>query len=454
MTKPNILFLIIDSLRADKFHGERKTSVTPNIDSLIKNGTYFQQAVSPADGTILGWAGIFTSKYPFKTGVRSERFNKLKPSITTYFHILKNENYNFYSFSPKVASVIGLFPEFKNSDFSYEYHFDLFDGMGEKILDKLNARLETPWLFFIHANDLHFPIIIPKEFDDGKFGKSNYEKQVSAIDSWIGKIVERIDFKNTLLIITSDHGTHTMVVDEDGKNINLEVNGEFQMLTTKFSNKIPKPLEPMKKRMFFWLEGIRKKKKMELIKNKHLKPHQKRELVIQRGDTERLLFDEHTHIPLLFVGYGVAKGKNIVQQVRSIDIFPTICDLLDIKNENEVDGVSLKPLLNSTPMKEIPAYIQSTPMVQVKSDNVIGIRTSKYKYFRDENDAGKRVHLFDLTVDPLEDNNIANVNLHVVEEMERIIEEIHGDYEDIHYNEISEDDTAEIEKELKKLGYD
>jgi len=116
MTKPNILFLIIDSLRADKFHGERKTSVTPNIDSLIKNGTYFQQAVSPADGTILGWAGIFTSKYPFKTGVRSERFNKLKPSITTYFHILKNENYNFYSFSPKVASVIGLFPEFKNSD--------------------------------------------------------------------------------------------------------------------------------------------------------------------------------------------------------------------------------------------------------------------------------------------------------------------------------------------------
>ena len=450
MTKPNILFLIIDSLRADKFHGERKTSVTPNIDSLIKNGTYFQQAVSSSASTILALSTILTGLYPFKTGLGGETYHKLNSTVTSYVKILRDHGYNAYATAPEVASDFGLVCDFQNPESAYDNYFSLFAGLGDQIIEYFSSnKLKTPWFFYIHLFDLHSPVVVPKEFDDGKFGKSNYEKQVSAIDSWIGKIVERIDFKNTLLIITSDHGTHTMVVDEDGKNINLEVNGEFQMLTTKFSNKIPKPLEPMKKRMFFWLEGIRKKKKMELIKNKHLKPNQKRQLVIQRGDT-----DEHTHIPLLFVGYGVAKGKNIVQQVRSIDIFPTICDLLDIKNENEVDGVSLKPLLNSTPMKEIPAYIQSTPMVQVKSDNVIGIRTSKYKYFRDENDAGKRVHLFDLTVDPLEDNNIANVNLHVVEEMERIIEEIHGDYEDIHYNEISEDDTAEIEKELKKLGYD
>ena len=32
----NILFIIIDSLRADKFHGDEKTSKTPNIDKLIK----------------------------------------------------------------------------------------------------------------------------------------------------------------------------------------------------------------------------------------------------------------------------------------------------------------------------------------------------------------------------------------------------------------------------------
>ena len=34
--KPNILFIVIDSLRAEKCNGDKKTSVTTNIDSLIK----------------------------------------------------------------------------------------------------------------------------------------------------------------------------------------------------------------------------------------------------------------------------------------------------------------------------------------------------------------------------------------------------------------------------------
>ena len=76
MTKTNILFIIIDSLRADKFYGSRGGPLTPNFTKLIKNGVYFEQAISSADATLLSWAGIFTAKHPFKTGIRSSRFNK------------------------------------------------------------------------------------------------------------------------------------------------------------------------------------------------------------------------------------------------------------------------------------------------------------------------------------------------------------------------------------------
>lgn len=76
-TKPNIVFLIIDSLRADKFLGKEKTSKTPNIDLLLKNAVYFEQSVSASDATLLSWSALFTAKYPFKTGIRSARFNKL-----------------------------------------------------------------------------------------------------------------------------------------------------------------------------------------------------------------------------------------------------------------------------------------------------------------------------------------------------------------------------------------
>ena len=44
--RPNILFIVFDSLRADKFFGKEKNSSTPNFDKLIKSGVYFKQAIS------------------------------------------------------------------------------------------------------------------------------------------------------------------------------------------------------------------------------------------------------------------------------------------------------------------------------------------------------------------------------------------------------------------------
>ena len=50
--KPNILIFLIDSLRADKFYGDAKTSFTPNIDKIIKKGVYFQNYITVADGIL------------------------------------------------------------------------------------------------------------------------------------------------------------------------------------------------------------------------------------------------------------------------------------------------------------------------------------------------------------------------------------------------------------------
>ena len=94
--KPNILFLVIDSFRADKFSGSNKSSLTPNIDKMIQNGTYFKQAISSADGTLLSWSSLLTALHPFKTGIRSEKLHKINPDIKTYFDILKDQGYYFY----------------------------------------------------------------------------------------------------------------------------------------------------------------------------------------------------------------------------------------------------------------------------------------------------------------------------------------------------------------------
>ena len=65
--------------------------------------------------------------------------------------------------------------------------------------------------YFLHIFDLHairegsMPTGL-ENFDTEKFGSTKYEKIVSSIDYWIGKILEKIDLENTIVIITADHG--------------------------------------------------------------------------------------------------------------------------------------------------------------------------------------------------------------------------------------------------------
>ena len=249
MPKPNILLIIIDSLRSDKMYGTKKSPYTPNFDSLINKGVFFNQAISSADATLLSWAGLFTGKHPFKTGIRSNKFKKLNEKTETYFNILKKHNYNFHAFLPISGKVIGIFPKFENQD-CYDKMPRFGMGLDEKIDEFLSSKKTEPWFCYIHSYNLHFPVLSPNGFTDEKFGMNNYEKQISLIDNSLGKIIESVNLKNTLVIITSDHGSYFPTVINNGKKINFETKGNDQNLTINVSNKIPKQLNSIKTKLF------------------------------------------------------------------------------------------------------------------------------------------------------------------------------------------------------------
>ena len=97
MTRQNIFFLTIDSLRADKMYGSPKTSVTPNLDSIMKNSIYFSQAISSADQTGTSLASIFTAQFPISTGLTHFNFTS---KTETYFDIFKQNGYYTSGFFP------------------------------------------------------------------------------------------------------------------------------------------------------------------------------------------------------------------------------------------------------------------------------------------------------------------------------------------------------------------
>jgi len=454
MTKPNILFILIDSLRADKFHGEEKTSFTPNFDKLVKNGIYFEQAISSADATFLSWAGLFSGKHPFKTGIRSSKFNKLDINTDTFFNVLKNSDYHFYSYLPPSGKVIGIFPEFENQD-CYDEMPQFGKGLDEKLSQFFSSKKNEPWFFYVHSYNLHFPIMSAKGFENKKFGTNNYDRQISLIDSSIGKLIKSVDLKNTLVVLTADHGAFFQSVERNGKKLNFETKGDIQNISLKISNKIPNSLHSVKTKLFVNLEKLKKKKRINDIKNLNLKPHELRGLLHQRSNPDKFLFDDLVHVPLLFFGCGITSTKNISQQVRLLDVFPTICEMLKLPNLKNIDGKSFYPLMNGKTTEENPAYLESTPLVQIKTNDVIGIRTSKFKYFRDRYDKNKRKHLFDLKNDIHENVNLLD-DSKTINDMEKILKEITNGFEfllDGQTIKESNKDTEKIENVLKKLGY-
>ena len=169
--KPNILFVVIDSFRADKAQGENRTCKTPNIDKLVKNGTYFEQAITSSDATPLSIRSIFTSLLPFKTGTVFQP--KTDQGIKSIIDFLKNEGYNLYATVPNFKHVEFLYSSFENEDKFIEIEKNwprLDEGLGDKIIKKISS-LKQPWFYYIHPLDIHAKVLpgtssikIPKKF--------------------------------------------------------------------------------------------------------------------------------------------------------------------------------------------------------------------------------------------------------------------------------------------------
>lgn len=412
--KPNILFLTIDSLRADKFYGPTKTSKTPNIDNLIKKGTYFEKMIVSADATDPSLGCIFTGRYPFNTGISLYENHK---KATRLFEILGGYGYGRYSTIPDKSFFKTLTNQFEaQHTYGVDPYILLDQGTGQQIIDTLESgKLQEPWIYYIHLMDLHptgGQFVFSQTFNDEKYGVSNYEKTVSSIDVWIGKILEKIDLNNTILILTADHGDYIPITDNRIGEIKTT-----QSIFRKIKQVFPK-LEPIGLKLFLLIQNLavkfRKYKLEKTLDEYDLRTFGKR--------TDGGLYDEIVSVPLLVVGGSVKNGQIISQQIRSIDIFPTILDLVNKTVEDNVDGKSLLPILLGKPLEELPVYIESASTDPNTLGLMTGVRTSHYKYFRSRNNPNEKLSLYDLLNDPMEKTNIAYNHQTIVKNMEELLQ--------------------------------
>ena len=456
--QPNILFIVLDALPAHRCYGKNKTSRTPSIDTLIERGVSFEQTISSADGTRASFGSLFTGKFPFNGAIRGGlELYKYKPNINNYIRILKNHGYHAYATSPNLTSMKEIFSEFENDDYPF-FGYRLYNGLGEQILKKLETKvMKEPWIYMLHLMDTHKPISYPNKFDYDECGKDEYDRMISSVDFWIGKIIEKINFEKTIIIITADHGDYIRSIERNNKRLSFE----YKVLASpalKISKMTPDFLYPLKIKTFLFVRSMITKIKLMKLGRK-LTPYEKRVLNNSRSEPNHFLFDDVIRVPLIISGYNISSVGPIKQQVRTIDIFPTIMEIIGIPKNDGVDGRSLVSLINGKRLDDLPAYIETSINVNNVEEGGYGIRTSKYKFFRRVPDNDKRLHLYDLKKDPLEENNIAFSRPELVEEMEDLILKIKGasneedNLENEKINDTSEEEEEKIRDELKKMGY-
>lgn len=114
-------------------------------------------------------------------------------------------------------------------------------------------------------------------------------------------------------------------------------------------------------------------------------------------------FEESARVPMIIAAPGKAAGQTCVRTVELLDLYPTLADLAGVTPPKNLEGASLRPLL------ENPAAEWKRPaFTQVQRGGFPGhsVRTERWRYT--EWDRGEKgAELYDHQADPQELHNLA-----------------------------------------------
>ncbi|HUP50180.1 MAG TPA: sulfatase-like hydrolase/transferase [Thermoanaerobaculia bacterium] len=398
----NVLLVTLDTTRADHigaygYPGAR----TPNIDALAREGVLFEHCITPSAYTLPSHASIMTGLYPPAHGVRLNGDAALGDSQTTLAERLSADGYRTGAF---VGAFVldgrwGLRQGFDH----YDDHFQLgpdqrldlarvqrpANQVVDAALQWLDEDRSKPFFAWLHFYDPHTPYEPPEPF------KSQFA----------------------------------------GRGPNAMYDGEIAFADSQVG------------RLLAWLreKGLAENT-IVIVTSDH------GEGLGSHGESEHgyYIYDYAVRVPLIIRGAGMAPAR-VTRQVRTIDLFPTILDLVSIGESAKVEGESLLPLITGSEPKERTRYAYSESMatrLQYGWSALYSVRTNAHKYI-----AAPRSELYDLRDDPGETRNRLDDERRVVLQLRRELTSIReeGEKRAPKAQEANLDD--ETLRKLASLGY-
>lgn len=400
--KPNVIFLCIDDLNdwVNCLSGYPGKVYTPNIDKLAKRGLLFTRAYPSSPMCNPSRVALWTGKRPSTTGAYGQyvQWDDTRVETVTMMQRFRNAGYRVlgggkifhhgkevhddpafhelrsfhYSGYPKGAQRAG-FLRYGITEYNNEKMHD--HQLVSWCIDRLNKPQSKPFFMVAGLFRPHSPLWVPQTYFDLYPIEEIVEPEVPA---------------------------HEM---DDIPEIGLKMaDSDKRYWPVKKSGKIKEVIQSYLASISFCDAQVGR-----LVDALGKSEHASNTIIVLWSDhgfhlgeklhfAKSTLWEESGRIPfIVFDPRTMKEGGICGRPMDSVDIYPTLLDLCDIKIPLDIDGKSFKRLLKDPNAAWKPA-------VMMLQRNNVAIRSERFRYIRYEDGTEE---LYDHEKDPHEHKNIS-----------------------------------------------
>ena len=389
--KPNILLILADDLGWGDLSCQYAQDIqTPNIDSIFENGIRLNQFHASSNVSSPSRAGLLTGRYPIMVGVpgvirgTSYTHGYLSPDAVLLPEMMSKAGYRTAAIgkwhlglqSPNLPNdrgfeyFAGFLGDMMNSYYTYRrentnymrinrepvtptgHATEVFTNWAIDYIRKAKKD-KKPFFMYLAYNAPHDPLQPPAEWLEKVVARepgisetrSRLVGLIEHLDHNIGRVIDELErsgqLDNTIIILTSDNGGWVRSEANNG-------------------------------------------------------PHRG-----WKGD----MYEGGISVPCAIYWKGKTKPRAIENLVMMTDIFPTICDFINIGIESPVDGISVLPLLEGEKQNTDDRYVFWAKRDNDFYDIQAAARFGRYIVLR--NLPKGEFRYYDIVADPMQQHELS-----------------------------------------------
>jgi arylsulfatase A-like enzyme/Tfp pilus assembly protein PilF len=364
----NLVVVTLDTTRADRIgcYGAKDVA-TPRLDALAARGVRFDAAVAPMPLTLPAHCTLFTGLLPGAHGVRDNGGFKLAAEHVTLAEVLKDHGFATGGF----VSAFVLDHRWGIAQ-GFDRYYDEFDlkqqeklSMGEiqrpgsetvdHALDWIRGVKAKRFFAWVHLYDPHAPYEPPEPYKSQYAGRP-YDGEIAWTDSLVGRLLDELQRLDlTKKTVIAVMADHGESLGEHGEH----GHGYF-------------------------------------------------------------VYEQVTHVPFIVAApYSRTTGRVVTEVVRSIDVAPTVLDLLGFGGTLPGSGSSVVPLLSGEGREPGDGYSESYyARFHYGWSELRAVRTKRWHFIE-----APKAELYDLQSDPGEKVNLALRELSTVDRLRTSLSE-------------------------------